>query len=61
MLPMQQLQGELVERAAGVKRKISELQEWTSALLLSTEQKSRKIARRAKKLPELAKLLQPFV
>ena len=58
---LQQLQGELTHKNACAKRKISELQERTSALLLSTEQKSRKIARKAQKLPELAKLLQPFV
>lgn len=55
------MQQELADKRACAKRKLSELQEKTAALLASSEHKSRKIARRAEKLPELAKLLQPFV
>lgn len=46
---------------AGAKRKVSTLQESTAALLANAEQRAKKIAKMAEKLPEVAKLLQPFV
>lgn len=60
-LILQALQHELAGKLSGAKRKISELQDRTAAMLTDAEQKSKKIARRAEKLPELAKFLQPFV
>ena len=58
---LQELQKELTEKRSIAKRKMSELQDRTSALLADTKLRSKKIARRAEKLPELAMLLQPFV
>ena len=58
---MQMLQKELADKTVGAKRSIEVMQKKTAALLAAAESKSKKIARRAEKLPELAQLLQPFV
>lgn len=58
---LQEIKLALEKKQAGMKRKLGQLQEQQSALLADAETRIAKISRKASRLPEVAKMLQPFV
>lgn len=58
---VQELHAAIQKKQTGVKRKLSELAAQQAAMLAGAEQRVAKIGRRADKLPEVAKILQPLI
>ncbi len=57
---MQEAQAAHVERQAGYKRKLAEVDQQTAAILADTKHKVMAMRRKAGKMSSLAKILQPF-